>query len=1095
MSKDQMQDVFPIVFDFKKGEAPTAEKLTGLVKQLDVGLSKATQGIGDPWDQQQNQLSLEKLGQTNLARIIGPSDYLSPPAGSWNESVDMTVVLSAGRNQWNFGFPLVKTTATIEEFSSLSAVTPLAWPGDFAILGGSDTSILVNKKTTLEELTTDGDFHIDFYTGTITSYKPLLTPNYIWFAISDITSSGPGAPWSTPNVIPTWEETSVLCSLTGGPVAYTLTLPVIGNVPRINTSDTISGGIKSVTDKDVYSDYVNTFGRGTKYRLPQSLLSLAAIDLPDGYVLLWDDSLERIVPGCTFQKGSDAYSLTVLCSGGWLTVGTGRYRLLVPGSSVAESINYLATTSRDNRHIGLTDGALTKKTLFYSSPISHDTLINLYSGTVAEPLYAARYQFRQSNYSTNCHPQYLHRYGFMANDKDGNHANAMMGDIVFTNDESNNWLVDNGTGTTPSIKNSFGLRFGGLRSGVDDYARINYSGGPVDTTWTSGVAKKIGFGLFATGCSSLAAEDTGTLAYTPRYDGPFYLRGRNTSDLFFPDFAGGALGFDLGRSNELNYVKLFSVIREELEKANQPAKIDQTNFNTPLSITPDLTGRLAAEQLREFRFRGGPYLSTATNLAGSLGSTTSIGELEAGTTSLNVYGFVPIMGNFILLDTSEGDCTNRFITGRTITTTGAANSSNNRTETIITATYQNISGAYRTVVQVSITTSFVLETSSSAVAKMQKGEFDQYFTSPGVVGADFLNLYSNAIFFSDTGDGKRTSLTDHGKDYFDTNAADKMPSGLYFMPEAPITGEPALMLSVMEGGTAAQPFSVGNVHGLWYSGGNILLQSTGGSTNAVLHSINGDAGVVSGGSGVTYHSSTLHGENTFLLSAANITLGNDADTYMDNVFISANKDYTRTTSSSGVLYLLSLEGTNIESDESIFVISGSDIYLNADNALYLNERTVLPLSTTVSHAGTAGNILEVTNALTLLTHATNVTVSSLSTNIKATSNFISLLSDTGVRFAEEDGTQYGSITMTSSKMLISGNSGLQLTHDNGTIDIATNITTITNEDIRLDIDGNGNETGYLYITNSGLTETVMPRTGFRYLVIDTSNGRIYKEQI
>ena len=52
MTQDKMQDVHPVMFDFKKGEQPTALKFTGWVKQVDTAFTAVTTAIGDPWDVQ-----------------------------------------------------------------------------------------------------------------------------------------------------------------------------------------------------------------------------------------------------------------------------------------------------------------------------------------------------------------------------------------------------------------------------------------------------------------------------------------------------------------------------------------------------------------------------------------------------------------------------------------------------------------------------------------------------------------------------------------------------------------------------------------------------------------------------------------------------------------------------------------------------------------------------------------------------------------------------------------------------------------------------------------------------------------------------------
>ncbi|MCK4260729.1 MAG: hypothetical protein KAX49_17255, partial [Halanaerobiales bacterium] len=85
MSADHFADVFPDILDFVKGEQPTAAKFNGMAQLIDGAFADITEGIGDPWDTQGHTciggdftLSPKNLAQASLARIIGPSDYLSP---------------------------------------------------------------------------------------------------------------------------------------------------------------------------------------------------------------------------------------------------------------------------------------------------------------------------------------------------------------------------------------------------------------------------------------------------------------------------------------------------------------------------------------------------------------------------------------------------------------------------------------------------------------------------------------------------------------------------------------------------------------------------------------------------------------------------------------------------------------------------------------------------------------------------------------------------------------------------------------------------------------------------------------------------------
>ena len=333
MSRDQMTDVFPISFDFKQGEEATSEKLTGFVKQVDAAFSDATQGIGDPWDTQSHSgsLSFERLTQTSLARFAGSSDWISKMGGPFEDSVDVGyVILAAGRNSWSLGYPLVKATRAVTPTDTdSSAVTPCTWGTDITV--AIDTyNCLTDRKTSPDEVIEDGDFYVDFYKGTIQCYRSTAT--YIRLEFNDVSLLPAGAPWATHNVIPTWNTTSSLCTVAlVAPGQYTLTLPTMSYGPRLGSMG------RNLNDNEVLWER-HTPGYGEQYKLPDAWSGFIGQELPEGAILLWDESTGRVIPQVTFTMTSSSV-LTLTTPVGWLTEGS-NYRVIVTGSSLSDQAHH-----------------------------------------------------------------------------------------------------------------------------------------------------------------------------------------------------------------------------------------------------------------------------------------------------------------------------------------------------------------------------------------------------------------------------------------------------------------------------------------------------------------------------------------------------------------------------------------------------------------------------------------------------------------------------------------------------------------------------------------------------------------------------------
>jgi hypothetical protein len=1027
MSKDQMQDVFPIVFDFKKGEAPTAEKLTGIVKQIDNALASSTQAVGDPWDQQQNQLSLENLGQTSIARMLGPSDYLSPIGGSINEESSSSFVVSLlpEKNQWCLGFPLIKKngTITIKENSTTADVIPLVWGTDITLLVANP--VFVSRKTSLALVVSSGDFHVDFYTGTITSYSVLPTGSTVYLIVSNLSFLPAGPPWATNNVIPTWEETSAFCAVTGGGTSWELTLPTVVKMPRTGSNSFLAGGIKTYNSSDVFISFPGGYysgpGVGTQYRLPQALIDNPDLHdpgkpLPEGYVLLWDDTEKRVIPSLSFYY-NDEHTLNITGPTNWLYTGSSRYRLIVAGSSAAESINYLNSTMRDNRHVGLTDGALIKKTLFYSSPISHDTLTNKYSSAISTT--DPKYLFRDSSMPTNCHPQYLHRFGYNTADASGNSANAMRGNLVFT---GTNAAMGLGTGVNAANGyNTYGVMFGGgdVTETEARNARISMQG-MTNETWTSGIAKHFPFSITETGLTSYFTYSEnyyGALAIDSWLGSPLWVRGikdiGQTTGLYGTDdyHKGASVAFDIGWWGEYNHIKVSIPIHDNngYEATNMPANTAQTSFASVLPITPSLTNRLSPYQVREFRFRGGAYLPEASNKGGSLGAIGK-GTLVLGT-QYEVYQFRQtsvVIGEpnakGIILEDTYGDISGLFVVGRTINVTGATNSSNNGAKTISAVYFIGT----RTYIHVSET--LIAETSSSAKAQSYLGEFDSYYTSPGMAGVDFLNVYSNAIFFSDTGDGKKTSFTAHGAAWMNDGDATQTPSGIYFIPREGTT-KPRFNFFEYDTTESHNSLSFGYAHGFAYDGTGIVSITTTSSASLGLNSSLAAATTNLIGQSVVF---TELGSDTSVSLVA-------GGTYLDRLVAEAalvDLDYHVIIGTIGDEKKVLIQTSGEESDIFLktyglvadinLASDAANFYASAKNSYLTGEDSV-----TVRFGTGSTKRLKIENDLAQLTHLAKVEISS-SGQLWLASESI-LLQDNSL-------DTYGIISKTSTGLLISSNS-------------------------------------------------------------------------
>ena len=787
MSKDKMRDVFPIAVSYKEGEQASSVKFSGAAKQTDTAFDSVTKAIGDPWEYSQHtatiggtyNLSPERLLQANLARMIGPSDYLSPTGPSLNTDGVITATLRTGKNSWNLGFPLVKHGTS--NLSPARAVDDSFVPATVVFSDETAAEEVFDStagklKATLEEVVSDGDHHIDYYTGTITSYKVLTT---VVTATVTGTFIPAGVPWGSANVIPTWKQLAALCVVvkvgdTATTSEYTCAFPKMLQQARVSLSGMVGGHKKhqqsapSQTLSDVsYAESIPAFN-DIYYTLPYALIEGLSQDagdqIPEGALYLWDNSASRIIPGVTFYY-IDESNLTLITPLDWLDVSSNKYRIITIGASLAETVGYLSSVVRDNKHVGLTEGSTSYGTISYTAPLSHEDLDDLYTGdlTAADlpsDAAVANLSFTKSNYPTNHHPQYMHRYGWMPSDRDdyypGNSGNAMRGDLVFAGAATGFPTGAGGKAGSYVDDGTFGIMWGGgSTDSVDGNTRLAFEGG-----WLSGggggsdARYPYGQRYYGANADNGTNYGMGALVYAPWQGTPLHLTGAYCgSDYAAYEMSGSVLGFALGGKQidkkEASYIKLFPAIRDtttaDENPPNWPAKKGQFAETTPLSISPGISDyvapdaatvkRVAPEQIREFRFRG----------VAELGHGLDVGAVAEG---VKKY----------LYETATND------------------------------------------------SQHTLESSSVP-------GYSKKFVSPSIVGADWFNVYSNAIFFSDTGDGVSTSFTDIGETWLNANPDDVAtdpPTGIYYEPWNSAVGRGFVFRSSSYGGERKDFLTLGS---------------------------------------------------------------------------------------------------------------------------------------------------------------------------------------------------------------------------------------------------------------------------------------------
>ena len=477
MSNDFLRQIL-VNLNFIDGELPDSAKLSGLYNHLKNAIMKLNRAVGDFYSEQVHVLSsgatynLESIPivGTSLTRMAGSLGWLNPKDVTYTRSTNISVILAGhisrfgsvakidgfshyNRREFVLPYPPVRFFGPSFSLSG-SYLTSSTWAIESPGGGYIDVSTTYsNRVETLSQLATINDYYVSL-DGVITLFRP-LDNNEAFKVTYTFDTLGEQGPNSTFSVLPDFCETHTLCtvSLVNGST-FDITLPIITRTwTHILTGKPVvrDPGLGSYTtwasaDDSAMKDYqailprglTNAFGSGSE-------------SIPDGYLYIYDDDAGAVLTGGTFVYIS---STQVRVTGLALEASTDRYRLVVPGSNLAEITGRLSRSFNTHNHSGGWDNTLRN----FSSRISHaKCLNNIDEGGVTGSLTQEGFYSSALGPSRNPHPQYLHRYGFeyQGNLADGtttsgNRGNALLGDLVISDQNGNL------TNTTESFNLCFG---------------------------------------------------------------------------------------------------------------------------------------------------------------------------------------------------------------------------------------------------------------------------------------------------------------------------------------------------------------------------------------------------------------------------------------------------------------------------------------------------------------------------------------------------------------------------------------------------------------------------------------------------------------
>jgi hypothetical protein len=456
MSDHLRQDLIDITF--ADGEQPSGEKLTSAFGRMNSAIELIDEAIGDLYSGQSRTYSLDRMKSVgpNIARLLGSAGALNPIQPGLTRVTGRTVTFTTaaktidGYSHYAFRQfilpypPIVITSDPGDEFitysNTFSLATPTYW--DITADGGGAA---VNKKADLDEVDSTGDFHVSD-DGIITTYTPITSDLTIEYTFDTLWDSYTGSSW---NVIPDFAQTTALCTVaTGDSITYGIVFPAI-------TDSYGSADLTTEEDHLPYSPWNGTNYKPMKdqyYVLPHYITDGLTLGdtIPDGYIQIYDEDTDSILLGGIFTYVNESELLVTNLS---LETSSDRYRIIVPGTNIAELLRTLRESYLYHNH----SGKIGDSGVSYGTRISHTDLLNQVDEGDSS---RGGYTVSTLGPSMNPHPQYLHRDGYkygISQDDDGNTHNAMLGNLVLAATDGD---IDNGA-------DGYSIVFGGISTGAD----------------------------------------------------------------------------------------------------------------------------------------------------------------------------------------------------------------------------------------------------------------------------------------------------------------------------------------------------------------------------------------------------------------------------------------------------------------------------------------------------------------------------------------------------------------------------------------------------------------------------------------------------
>lgn len=423
MNDDKLKDLIPLSVTFFQGESPTAEKLEGMMKQVEDGIQYLEETSGDAFNR--TEYSLTWLN--NYARAIGSLDKLNPTILPSYIENNYEQFLTAGESEHELDFiPIGDDTSTL-------------------ISASADSSVAIGQyKESVDLLETPGDWTIlSTYVenGNKKHEKRLVThspADGATITFSQVgTGKGTAIEGARHTVIPT-----VAQATSGGPFievvlsnestnTYTFTLPDI-------TKDYNSTG--EIVDVSLSNTSLRTVA-GRKYKLPSYFFDPNGLDLasdsqdirpektfPGNLIKIytWED--KQVLEGILEVRASQVpsareYQFDVRFDQDVLLDLNKSYMISVSGIDIAEYLKILSHLIVNHTHAGEDMGRF----------IKHSDLMKLRTTTI-DVTNRSRY-YGPSNIDGNDHSMYLHRDGYKASDV-GAGGNILRGDFVIGNTET-----------------------------------------------------------------------------------------------------------------------------------------------------------------------------------------------------------------------------------------------------------------------------------------------------------------------------------------------------------------------------------------------------------------------------------------------------------------------------------------------------------------------------------------------------------------------------------------------------------------------------------------------------------------------------------